>query len=55
MIATLSILNILLNRVAEIYIKLKSIPSKLHNTLVIIEFIKKALFVDAIPKFAIVK
>ena len=43
-----SIINILLNRVANIYIKLKSIRSKFA-------FIKKALFVDVIRKFSIVK
>ena len=41
--------------VADIYIKLKSITSKLHNTSASIVFIKKALFVDVIPKFAIFK
>ena len=39
----------------DVYIKLKSITSKLHNTSASIGFIKKALFVDVIPKFAIVK
>ena len=39
----------------DVYIKLKSITSKLHNTSASIGFIKKALFVDMIPKFAIVK
>ena len=53
--ANLSIVNILPNRVADIYIKLKSITSKLHNTSVSIAFIKKALFVDVTQKFAIVK
>ena len=43
------------NRVADIYIKLKSITSKLHNMSASIAFIKKALFVDVIPKFATVK
>ena len=38
-----------------IYIKLKSITSKLHDTSASIAFIKKALFVDVITKFAIVK
>ena len=55
MMADLSIINILPNRVADIYIKLKSITSKLNNTSVSIAFIKKALFADVIPKFAIVK
>ena len=55
MMANLSIINILPNRVANIYIKLKSITSKLHNTSVSIAFINKALFADVIPKFAIVK
>ena len=41
-------------RVADIYIKLKSITSKLHNTPTSIAFIKKALFIDVIPKFATV-
>ena len=53
--ANLSIINILPNRVADIYIKSKSITSKLHNTSASIAFIKKALFVDVIPKFAMVK
>ena len=53
--ANLSIINILPNRVADIYIKLKSITSKLQNTSASIAFIKKALFVDVIPKFAMVK
>ena len=51
----LSIINILPNCVADIYIKLKIITSKLHNTSVSIAFIKKALFVDVIPKFPIFK
>ena len=55
MMANLSIINILPNRVADIYIKLKSITSKLNNTSVSIAFTKKALFADVIPKFAIVK
>ena len=55
MMANLSIINILLNRVADIYIKLKSIASKLHNTSPSIALIKKTLFVDVIPKFAIVR
>ena len=55
MMANLSIINILPNRVADIYIKLKSITSKLQNTSASIAFIKKALFVDVIPKFAMVK
>ena len=55
MMANLSITNILPNRVADIYIKLKSITSKLQNTSASIAFIKKALFVDVIPKFAMVK
>ena len=55
MMANLSIINILPNRVADIYIKLKSITSKLQNTSASIVFIKKALFVDVIPKFAMVK
>ena len=53
MIANLSIIIIRPNRVVDINIKLKSITSKLHNTSVIIAFIKKALFVDVVPKFAI--
>ena len=53
--ANLSIINILPNRVADIYIKLKSITSELQNTSAGIAFIKKALFVDVIPKFAMVK
>ena len=38
-----------------IYIKLKSITSKLRDTSACVAFIKKALFVDVIPKFAVVK
>ena len=53
--ANLSIINILQNRVADIYIRLKSISSKLHNTSASIAFIKKALFIDMIPKFVMVK
>ena len=45
---------ILPNHVADIYIKLKSITSKLHNTSASIAFIKKVLFIDVIPKFATV-
>ena len=45
---------ILPNHIAEIYIKLKSITTKLHNTSASIAFIKKALFIDVIPKFATV-
>ena len=48
----LSIIDIPLNSVANIYIKMKT-SSKLHNTSASIAFIKKALFVDVIPKFAI--
>ena len=51
MMTNLSIINILLNRVAEIYIKLKSIMSKLHNTSASIAFIKEELFVYVIPKY----
>ena len=55
MMANLSIVNILPNRVADICIKLKSITSKLHNTSASIAFIEKPLLVDVIPKFAMVK
>ena len=55
MIANLSIINILRNRVADICIKLKSITSKLHNTSASIAFIEKALLVDVKLKFAMVK
>ena len=55
MMANLSIINILPNHVADIYIDLKSGTSKLHNASASIAFIKKALFVDVIPKFATVK
>ena len=55
MMANLSIINILPNRVADIYIKLKSITSKLHNTSVSIAFIKEGLCLDVTPKFAIAK
>ena len=53
--ANLSIINILLNPVTNIYIRLRSITSKLHNTSTSIAFIKKALFVDVIPKLAMVE
>ena len=36
--------NILPNHVTDIFLKLKSITSKLHNTTIV--FVKKALFVD---------
>ena len=39
----------------DIYIKLKSITSNLLNTSASIAFVIKALFVDVILKFAIVK
>ena len=51
----LSIIIILPNCVANIYIKSKCIASKLHDTLASTAFIKKALFVDVIPKFAMIK
>ena len=54
MMANLPIINILPNHVANIYIKLKSITSKLHMS-ASIAFIKKALFVIIIPKFVMVK
>ena len=49
------IISILPNRVADIYIKLKSTTSKVHNMSTSNAFIKKALSVDVIPKFVIVK
>ena len=57
MIANLSIINILSNCVADIYIKVRSIKSKLHNTSTSVAFIKKALFLvlDVISNFAMVK
>ena len=55
MMVNLSITNIQVNRAANIYIELKSITSKLHNTSASIAFIKKAFFVDFIPKLAMVK
>ena len=55
MMANLSITNIQANRAADIYIELKSITSKLHNTSASIAFIKKAFFVDLIPKLVMVK
>ena len=55
MLGNLSIINTLPNCVANIYIKLKSITSKLHNMSASIAFIKKALFVEVIPKCAMVK
>ena len=41
--------------VSPIYIKLKIITSKLYNTSASIAVIKKAFFVDGVPKFVIVK
>ena len=55
MMTNLSIINILPNRLADIYIELKSITSKFHNTSASNAFIKKASFVDVIPKFAVVQ
>ena len=57
MMANLSIINILSNCVADIYIKVRSITSKLHNTSASVAFIKKALFLvlDVISNFAMVK
>ena len=55
MVTNLSIINILPKHVADIYIKLKSITSKLHNKSASTAFIEKALLVDVIPKFVIVK
>ena len=49
MTANLLVINILPNLVADIYIKLKSITSKLPNTLPSITFNKKTLFVDVMP------
>ena len=46
MIVNLSIINILPARVANIYIKLKHITSKLRNPSALIKVIKKALFAD---------
>ena len=45
--------HILLKRVTDIYIKVKTATSKLHNTS--IAFIKIILFVDLIAKHAVVK
>ena len=47
--ANLSVINILPNRIANIYVKLRNITSQLHNTLVSIGFIGKALFFDRVP------
>ena len=55
MITNLSIIKILPKHVVDIYIKLKSITSKLHNKSASTIFIKKALLVDVMPKFVIVK
>ena len=55
MMANLSTINILAKHVADIYIKMKIITSKLYNTSTSIAFVTKALFVDVILKFAIVK
>ena len=52
--ANLSIISIPPNHVADIYVKLKNI-TELHNTSVSIAFIKKVLFADVIPKFAVAK
>ena len=53
--ANLYLINNIPNRVAEICIKLKNITSKMHNTSTSIAFIKKALFVEVVPRFAKVK
>ena len=49
MIPNLSIIKILPKQVTDIYIKFKSITSKLPNTSASIAFIKKSLFIDVIP------
>ena len=54
-ISILSTIIILLNPVANIHIKLKSITSKLYNTFACTALIKKALFVNGTPKLEIVK
>ena len=54
MMANLSIIYVLPNCVADICIEMKRITSKLYNMSASIALIKKALFVDVIPKFAIV-
>ena len=51
--ANLLTINILRNWVADIFIKLENVTSKFHNTPESIVFVKKALFVDVIPKFAV--
>ena len=53
--ANLLIINILPNRVADLYKQLKITTSKLHKSSSSIGFIKKALYNDVIPTFAKVK
>ena len=55
MVANLSSIHILPNRVPNIYVKLNNVISKLHNTSASIAHIKKGLFVDVVPNFAVVK
>ena len=55
MMPNLSIINIHLKRIADIYIKVKNVTSKLHNTSASITFIKITLLVDVIPKLAVVE
>ena len=53
--ANLSLINILPDRVAVQYIQLKRIMSKMHRTSSSIAFIKKAIYNDITPVFAKVK
>ena len=53
--ANLSVINILPNRIANIYVKLKNITSQLHNTSESIGFIEKALFFDRVPNLQMLK
>ena len=53
--ANLSVINILPNRIANIYVNLKNITSQLHNMSESIGFIEKALFFDRVPNLQMLK
>ena len=53
--ANLLSIHILLNRVTDIYVQLYNVMSNLHHTSASIACIKKGLFVDVVPDFAVVK
>ena len=55
MMANLSVINILPNRIANIYVELKNITSQLHNAPVSIGFIEKASVFDTVPNLQMLK